>query len=178
MNPFTEPTVARPRADQRGAKPAEQKITHKKRRRSFFGSTLRAMGLVTTLGASAGPGASLSAAGLGLAALAAPSIVHAVDVNTATQAQLETVRGIGPKTAQTIVSERTRGGPYESFQDLSDRVKGIGSKKAAALQAGGLTLASSGASAAIAAPKPAASGTARASDGAAKPSSRSGLFKR
>jgi competence protein ComEA len=186
MNPFIESTVARPRVDQRGAKPrkpAAQRIVHKKRRRSFFGSTLRAMGLVTTLGAGAGPGVGLPAAGLGLAALAASSAVHAVNVNTATQAQLETVRGIGPKTAQTIVSERSRGGAYESFQDLTDRVKGIGSKKAAALQAGGLTLQEpAGSGAAVAGPKPAASAPARTPDSTPKPSSTSsnwsGLFKR
>jgi competence protein ComEA len=80
---------------------------------------------------------------MGIAAglnLAFPSLVFAVDVNAASQAQLEAVRGIGPKTAQIIIQERSRGGEYESFQDLSERVKGIGPKKAASLQASGLTL--------------------------------------
>jgi len=75
--------------------------------------------------------------GLGLAM---PGLAGAVDVNAATLEQLRSVRGIGPKTAQTIIDERTRGGKFESFDDLSERVKGIGAKKAAALQASGLTL--------------------------------------
>lgn len=72
--------------------------------------------------------------------LAVPGLAEAMDVNVATLEQLRTVRGIGPKTAQIIIEERTRGGKYESFEDLSDRVKGIGAKKAAALKASGLTL--------------------------------------
>src|SRR3546814_10253172 len=42
--------------------------------------------------------------------------------------------------AQVIIEERARGGRYESLDDLSDRVKGIGPKKAAAMQASGLTV--------------------------------------
>jgi len=70
---------------------------------------------------------------------AAPG-AFAVDVNTATQEQLLTVRGIGPKTAQMIMQERQRGGRYQSLQDLSDRVKGIGPQRAAAMRAAGLTV--------------------------------------
>jgi len=65
---------------------------------------------------------------------------QALDLNTATQAQLVALRGIGPKTAQTIIAERQRGGRYQSLQDLSDRVRGIGAKKARALQKAGLTV--------------------------------------
>jgi len=77
------------------------------------------------------------AAGL---ALALPAKALAVDVNTATPQQLETVTGIGPKTAQLIVEERARAGRYESFDDLAERVKGIGPKKAASLKTAGLTV--------------------------------------
>lgn len=80
---------------------------------------------------------------MGLAALLVVSpALHAVDVNVATPDQLLSIRGIGPKTAQTIVQERARGGRYQSIQDLSERVKGIGPKKSAALQAAGLTVGS------------------------------------
>jgi len=80
--------------------------------------------------------------GVGLLVLATcyPRAAFAVDVNTADVEQLMTVRGIGPKTAQLIMAERQRGGAFESWSDLSDRVKGIGSKKTASLQAAGLTL--------------------------------------
>jgi len=86
-----------------------------------------------------------------LLALASPS-AWAVDVNSATAQQLETITGIGPKTAQVIIDERTRGGSFESFDDLAERVKGIGPKKAHSLQAAGLTMGQAGAAPKSAAP--------------------------
>lgn len=83
------------------------------------------------------------AAGLALGASA-----HAVDVNVATAEQLETLRGIGPKTAQTIVRERARSGPFHSLQDFTERIRGIGPKRAAALQAAGLRVGAEGGAAA------------------------------
>lgn len=74
------------------------------------------------------------AAGLTLAVLPA----QALDVNSATLDQLRGVRGVGPKTAETIVKERERGGRFESMEDLSDRVRGIGPRRAQALEAAGL----------------------------------------
>lgn len=142
MNPFTESTVACPL----GA--GLPKVQHSKKRRSLVRLTLGAMGLATGLG---GPpvtgltatGVLLARAGV-VAGMVAPGVAYAVDVNSATQEQLRGVRGIGPKTAQIIIEERTRGGRYESFEDLSDRVKGIGPKKSASLQASGLTLGGQG----------------------------------
>lgn len=64
--------------------------------------------------------------------------VLALDLNSATATQLETIRGLGPKTAELIVKERERGGSFESLEDLAERVRGIGQKKAQALQAAGL----------------------------------------
>ncbi|SHG86815.1 ComEA family DNA-binding protein [Pollutimonas bauzanensis] len=149
MNPFTESTVAHPLA--RGASPRAAGAPGaggRKKRRSLVGWALGAMGLATSLGlpqAGALPaGALLARAGM-LASVVAPGAAHAIDVNSATQEQLESVRGIGPKTAQTIIDERARGGRYESFADLSERVKGIGPKKAVSLQAAGLTLGGQGA---------------------------------
>lgn len=84
---------------------------------------------------------------LALAGALVPRSAHAVDLNRATAQELQAVRGIGPKIARTIIDERTRGGNYASLSDLSDRVKGLGSKKVSALQAAGLTLASGPASA-------------------------------
>jgi len=89
--------------------------------------------------------------GLATLLVAAPS-AFAVDVNTATQEQLLTVRGIGPKTAQIIIEERGRGGRFQSLEDLSDRVKGIGPKKAAAMQAAGLTIEGTASTPAASAP--------------------------
>lgn len=79
----------------------------------------------------------------GLGGVAPPA--QAVDINQATAAQLEGVRGIGPRTAEIIVRERERGGSFESLDDLTERVRGIGLKKAQALQAAGLTVGAAGA---------------------------------
>jgi len=49
----------------------------------------------------------------------------AININTATAAQLETLPGIGPTKAASIVADRTTNGPYSSCSDLS-RVNGIG----------------------------------------------------
>lgn len=87
-----------------------------------------------------GLAAALGLAGHMLAAGAAP----AINVNAATETQLRSVRGIGPKTARLIIDERARGGKYESIDDLATRVKGIGQKKAATLKAGGLVVQDGG----------------------------------
>jgi len=63
----------------------------------------------------------------------------AVDVNKADQAQLDSVKGIGPVTSKLILSERKKGG-FKDWKDFIDRVKGIGEKRAATLSAEGLTV--------------------------------------
>lgn len=77
---------------------------------------------------------------LGAVCLMSPVLAQSVDVNRAALEDLRKIQGIGPKTAQQIIDERERGGDYESLEDLSDRVKGIGPKKAARLGAAGLTV--------------------------------------
>jgi competence protein ComEA len=57
-------------------------------------------------------------------ATATPAIVH---LNTATQAQLETLPHVGPAIAKRILEYRATNGPFASVDDL-DKVKGIGPK--------------------------------------------------
>lgn len=64
----------------------------------------------------------------------------AVDVNAASQSELESVRGVGPKTAELILQERQKGGAFKSFDDFSGRVRGIGTKRAQKLRDAGLTV--------------------------------------
>lgn len=51
-----------------------------------------------------------------------------VNLNTATAAELNALPGIGPATADKIVADRTKNGPFSSVDDLQ-RVAGIGAKK-------------------------------------------------
>lgn len=49
----------------------------------------------------------------------------AVDINTATQSELEAVKGIGPAKAKAIVEHRQKNGPFKSLEGLAE-VKGFG----------------------------------------------------
>jgi competence protein ComEA len=72
-------------------------------------------------------------------------LAAAVEVNTADQAALESVKGIGPVHAKAIIDERTKNGPFKDADDLAARVKGIGTKSVKNLEAAGLTINGSGA---------------------------------
>jgi competence protein ComEA len=50
-----------------------------------------------------------------------------VNLNTATLDQLETLPGIGRKTAERIIEYRTKSGAFKKIEDLMN-VKGIGEK--------------------------------------------------
>jgi competence protein ComEA len=55
-------------------------------------------------------------------------VFAAVNLNTATQAQLEAINGIGPKKAQAIIEYRTKNGGFKKVDDLQN-VSGIGHGK-------------------------------------------------
>lgn len=77
-----------------------------------------------------------------LAFFAAMSIVAAfaaVDVNKATEAELDGIKGIGPVTTKQIVTERKKG-EFKNWDDFVTRVKGVGDKNAAKFSAEGLTV--------------------------------------
>ena len=74
------------------------------------------------------------------------SVASAIDLNTADAQQLQQIKGIGPRTAELILEERQRGGPFDSLQDLADRVKGIGAKKIITMEQAGLKVEASKAS--------------------------------
>lgn len=57
-----------------------------------------------------------------------------VNVNVATQVELEALPGIGPSTAQKIIADREANGPFSTVQDLT-RVSGIGEKKLESISA-------------------------------------------
>jgi competence protein ComEA len=78
----------------------------------------------------------LLAFGLSLSAV----LAAAVEVNTADETALESVKGIGPVHAKAIIDERTKNGPFKDADDLASRVKGIGPKSVQNLEAAGLTI--------------------------------------
>jgi competence protein ComEA len=61
------------------------------------------------------------------------------DVNTADQATLESVKGIGTDLSGRILDERKKA-PFSDWADLRRRVKGIGANAAARLSAAGLSV--------------------------------------
>lgn len=63
----------------------------------------------------------------------------AVDINKATVADLDSIKGIGPSTSTKILDER-KNAPFKDWADLIQRVPGIGDKRAARLSAEGLTV--------------------------------------
>ena len=63
----------------------------------------------------------------------------AVDANKASQAELETVKGIGPGLSGKILDAR-RAGAFKDWNDLVDRVGGVGPGNAARFSQAGLTV--------------------------------------
>jgi competence protein ComEA len=57
--------------------------------------------------------------------LAAFNAVADVNINTATQEQLETLKGVGPAKAKAIIDYRTKNGPFKSLAEI-EKVRGIG----------------------------------------------------
>ena len=102
-----------------------------------------------------------------LFALIAATAFAAVDVNKASQADLEAIKGIGPSISGKILDERKKGN-FKDWPDLVERVKGVGEGNAAKFSTEGLTVNGQGFKGAAApAAKPSAKSDAKAAD--AKP---------
>jgi len=69
----------------------------------------------------------------------------ATDVNTADEASLEAIKGLGPVKSKAIIDERTANGPFKNADDLANRVKGLGTKSVGHLEEAGLTIGGSSA---------------------------------
>jgi competence protein ComEA len=74
-----------------------------------------------------------------LLSLATTIAMAAVDVNTATEADLDSIKGIGPGTSGKMLEQR-KASKFKDWSDLIARVPGIGDKRAAKLSAEGLTV--------------------------------------
>jgi competence protein ComEA len=75
-----------------------------------------------------------------LVAVSALSSASPINVNTATQSELESIKGIGPSKAKTIIAERLDGGHFQDANDLQKRVRGIGMKSVEKMVDNGLTI--------------------------------------
>jgi competence protein ComEA len=67
----------------------------------------------------------------------------AVDVNKATAAELDGIKGIGPGISSKILDERKKGN-FKDWSDFVERVKGVGEGNAAKFSAEGLTVNGAG----------------------------------
>ena len=74
-----------------------------------------------------------------IAAMYVAMAFAAVDVNTATSAQLDSIKGIGPVKSALIMSERKKA-PFKDWNDFVTRVKGVGTDSAAKFSAEGMTV--------------------------------------
>lgn len=95
-----------------------------------------------------------------------------VDANKASQAELETVKGIGPGLSAKILEAR-KAAAFKDWGDFVDRVPGVGGGNAARFSQGGLTVAdkpyAAAAPAAKAPPKEAAKAPPKDAKAEAKP---------
>ena len=55
------------------------------------------------------------------------SVTTPVNINQATLAQLQTIKGLGPAKAQSILDYRTKNGSFATLEDI-EKVPGIGPK--------------------------------------------------
>lgn len=74
-----------------------------------------------------------------IALLFAGTAFAAVDVNKASAAELDGIKGIGPAMSEKIINER-KASEFKDWNDFIGRVGGVGEKTAAKFSADGLTV--------------------------------------
>jgi len=62
-----------------------------------------------------------------------PAAAAKVNINTADEATLQSVKGVGEKKAKAIIEYREKNGPFKTIDDLT-KVKGIKAKQLAKLR--------------------------------------------
>ena len=102
-----------------------------------------------------------------VAMLYAAACFAAVDVNKASAAELDSIKGIGPSISTKILDERKKGN-FKDWNDFVVRVKGIGKGNAAKFSAEGMTVNGDAFKGAAPAAKKADTKDAKADEKAAK----------
>lgn len=69
-----------------------------------------------------------------------PITEPAININIATYDELLTVPGVGPIKAGSIIAERGQGGAFAGWDEMIQRVSGVGPATVADMQAGGAVL--------------------------------------
>ena len=67
-------------------------------------------------------------------AFATAAFAGQVNLNTASQSELDTLKGVGPVKAKAIMDYRAKNGPFKSVDDL-EKVPGFGKKTVDSLRA-------------------------------------------
>jgi competence protein ComEA len=75
----------------------------------------------------------------GLLATLSIAAAAAVDVNKATEAELQALPGVGPALSARIVGERAKA-PFRHWGDMIERVRGVGPTSAVKMSSAGLTV--------------------------------------
>lgn len=75
-----------------------------------------------------------------LASLCTCVVASGLDINQASQSELERLRGVGPQLSTRILAAR-EGRPFSDWEDLRERVPGLGPVQSARLSREGLTVA-------------------------------------
>ena len=74
-----------------------------------------------------------------LACLPLSLALAGVEINQASEADLDGIKGLGPATTRLILAERQKA-EFKSWADLISRVKGLGENSAAKLSEAGLSV--------------------------------------
>ena len=91
-----------------------------------------------------------------------------IDLNKASEVELDALKGVGPVLTKELMGERKKA-PFKDWEDVTSRVKGLGPQKASSLSAQGVRVQGSAYKVKVADQKPAANKDASADKAAAKP---------
>jgi competence protein ComEA len=93
-----------------------------------------------------------------------------IDLNKATEVELDALKGVGPVLTKAVMDERKKA-PFKNWEDATSRVKGLGPQKASSLSEQGVRVQGSAYSVKVAETKPAAKDASadKAAAKAAKP---------
>ena len=90
-----------------------------------------------------------------------------IDLNKASEVELDALKGVGPVLTKAVMDERKKA-PFKDWEDATNRVKGLGTQKAISLSEQGVRVQGSAYTVKVADKKPAASKDANADKVAAK----------